>query len=54
MTADEKLALMAELEKGFPFSRMKPLSKRGRTLWEAAKRSGDSRRQAGRAKNPMV
>ena len=38
MTAAEKKALAAELEKGVPFSKMKPFSARGKLLWEAAKR----------------
>jgi hypothetical protein len=38
MSPPEKAALVEELAKGFPFGRMRPLSKRGRALWDAAKR----------------
>lgn len=38
LTLAEKNAVVAELEKGIPFSKMKPLSPRGKALWQAAQR----------------
>jgi hypothetical protein len=39
MTLAEKKAYSAELAKGIPFSKTKPLSAKGKALWLAAKRS---------------
>jgi hypothetical protein len=38
LTPAQKEVVLADLAKGIPFSKIKPLSPRGKALWEAAKR----------------